>query len=74
MDPPSVAAAMDGVMLEDDPDAVWYELIDRAESVGVGACAPVARGCEVRSSDPLGLGAGRMVIMEDREEEVGSAL
>lgn len=51
VDPPSVATAIEGaIMLEED--AVWKESIESMESdevgmvvvVGVGPCAPVARG------------------------------
>lgn len=53
-------------------DAVWYDSIESKDSdvvdvVGVGPCAPVAIGCDVRSSDPLGLGEGRIVIIDESE-------
>ena len=60
---PSVAAAIEGSNAEDE--AVWNDSIDRRESVGVGPCAPVASGLAVRSSEPLGLCAGRIVRIED---------
>lgn len=34
--------------------AVWYESIVISESVGVGPCTPVARGRDMRSSEPFG--------------------
>lgn len=74
---PSVAAAIETADTESnapvvdraemDP-AVWYESMVMSESVGVGPCTPVARGCEVRSSEPLGLWIGRMVRMDERDE------
>ena len=68
VDPPSVAAASEGAMRDED-EAVWYDSIDIIESVvvGVGAWAPTASGCSVRSSEPFGLGDGRMVRMEESE-------
>lgn len=47
--------------------------MDMKESDGVGAFAPVAGGWEVKSSEPFGLGLGRMVIIEERLDMVGSA-
>ena len=37
------------------------------DSVGVGPCAPTAGGCPVRSSEPFGFGAGRIVRIDERE-------
>lgn len=65
-EPPSVAAATDAVMIDED-DAVWKESMVMIESVGVGPWGPVALGREVRSSDPFGFGEGRMVRMEERD-------
>lgn len=65
VEPPSVAAAMDGTKLE--LEAVWNVLTDIMESVGVGPFAPTARGRSVRSSEPFGFGAGRMVRIEDKD-------
>ena len=67
VDPPSVAAATDGANTLDV--AVWYDSIESIDSVvvGVGACAPVASGRDVRSSDPLGFGDGRIVMMDESE-------
>ena len=69
-----------------DEEAVWYESIDMSdavgafvemnESVGVGACTPVARGRASRSSDPLGLtrASGRMVLAFERVDTVDCGL
>ena len=46
--------------------------MDMRESVGVGACAPVAKGRVVKSSEPLGLGEGRTVRMDEREGGVAA--
>ena len=74
VEPPSVAAAIDGANADDDGEgeAVWYDSIEIADSEGVGAFAPVARGWVVRSSEPFGLGLGRMVNTDDSEEAVDS--
>ena len=48
--------------------AVWNESMVMSESVGVGPCAPTASGRVVRSSEPLGLGLGRTVRIEERED------
>ena len=77
VDPPSVAAATDGAMMLDV--AVWYDSIDSIDSdevevVGVGPCAPVASGCEVRSSEPLGFGDGRIVRIEESEGGIVSVV
>lgn len=74
---PSVAAAMeisDSDVLPfacsnaDIEPAVWYESIDISESVGVRPWAPMASGRAVRSSEPFGLCAGRIVRMDDSDE------
>ena len=77
---PSVAAAME--ISESDPSApaadrvdmelaVWKESMVMSESVGVGACTPVASGRVTRSSEPLGFCVGRMVRMDERDEASG---
>ena len=72
VEPPSVAAAIEGVVISEDADAVWKDSMETIDSEGVGALAPVARGREVKSSEPLGLGAGRIVKIEEREEGAAS--
>ena len=55
----------------DNDEAVWYDSIDIRDSVGVGPCAPVARGRALRSSEAFRFGAGRMVRMEESDGAVG---
>ena len=74
---PSVAAAMEisesdtlpfASSKADIEPAVWYESIVMSESVGVGPCAPVASGWDVRSSEPFGVWAGRMVRIDESDD------
>lgn len=60
---PSVAAAIELPTTEDG--AVRNESMVIKESVGVGPWMPTARGRAVRSSEPFGLGAGRIVRTEE---------
>ena len=65
VEPPSVAFATDMTLL----DAVWNDSIESIDSVvvGVGACAPVASGRIVRSSEPFGVCAARIVRIDESD-------
>ena len=60
---PSVAAAMEDPITEEG--AVRKESMVMRDSVGVGPWTPSARGRAVKSSEPFGLGAGRIVRTEE---------